>query len=280
VRKEALELALAAARNCFATSSYSLSDIDLLIYTGVYRDEFLSEPALAAMVAGELKMNDTIESQLDRKTFAFDLFNGAIGFLNACQVAAGMIQAQKMKRVMVVTAEIENNAKTLPIELRGVQETGSAVILDESADGKTGFGNFIFKYFPDYIDAFAAYTVLRDGKPYMHFEKDPNIEASYLQCICDTVQELLDIEQLPISQVKLVLPPQISSAFITALSEKMRLGKEGFVAVSRDDQDLFTSSLPYALQYVREQNLVKPGDVGLIIAVGTGIQVGCATYYF
>lgn len=280
VRKEALELAQVAARNCFAGSSYSLSDIDLLIYTGVYRDEFLSEPALAAMVAGELKMNDTIESQLDRKTFAFDLFNGAIGFLNACQVAAGMIQAQKMKRVMVVTAEIENNAKTLPTELRGVQETGSAVILDESADGKTGFGNFIFKYFPDYIDMFAAYTVLRNGKPCMHFEKDPNIETCYLQCIYDTVQELLDIEQLHISQVKLVLPPQISSAFIAALSEKMQLGKDRFVAVSCDNHDLFTSSLPYALHYVREQNLVKPGDVGLIIAVGTGIQVGCATYYF
>jgi len=280
VRKEALELAQAAARNCFAGSSYSRSDIDLLIYTGVYRDEFLSEPALAAMIAGELRVNDTIESQLDRKTFAFDLFNGAIGFLNGCQVAAGMIQAQKMKRVMVVAAEIENNAKTFPTELRGVQETGSAVILDESADGKTGFGNFIFKYFPDYIDAFAAYTQLRGGKAYMHFEKDPNIETYYLRCIHDTVQELLSIEQLDISQVKLILPPQISPAFIAGLSEKMRLGKNRFVDVSRDDHDLFTSSLPYTLQYVREHKLAKPGDVGLIIAVGAGIQVGCATYHF
>ena len=31
---------------------------------------------------------------------------------------------------------------------------------------------------------------------------------------------------------------------------------------------------------VREQGLVQPGDIGLIVAVGSGIQVGCATYYF
>ena len=103
-------------------------------------------------------MNDTIDSQLEKKTFAFDLFNGAIGFLNACQVATGMIQAQKMKSAMIVTAEIENNLKVLPTELRGLQETGSALILDQSDDGKTGFGDFVFKYFPDYIEAFTAAT--------------------------------------------------------------------------------------------------------------------------
>src|SRR5262249_54890538 len=77
VRKEALELAVAAAENCLAKSSYSRNDINLLIYSGVYRDDYLCEPALASMVAGELEMNDTIDSQLEKKTFAFDLLNGA-----------------------------------------------------------------------------------------------------------------------------------------------------------------------------------------------------------
>jgi 3-oxoacyl-[acyl-carrier-protein] synthase III len=46
------------------------------------------------------------------------------------------------------------------------------------------------------------------------------------------------------------------------------------------ERDLYTSALPYAFQYVQEQQLVQPGDIGLIINVGAGIQVGCATYYF
>jgi amino acid adenylation domain-containing protein len=281
VKREALTLAQAAARDCLERSSYSRSDIDLLIYAGVYRDEFLCEPALASMVAGELKINDTIESQRDKKTFAFDLFNGALGFLNACYVGAGMIQAQKMKCVMVVAAEIENNWETFPTELRGLKETGSALILDESVDGKTGFGNFVFRYFSDYVNAFKAYTVVQQGgKICMRFEKDPGLETYYLQCISDAVRELLNIEQLDLSQVRVVLPPQISSTFITELSNEMNVSRDRFVDVAHDGYDLFTSSVPHVLRHVREQNLVQPGDIGLIIAVGTGIQVGCATYYF
>ncbi len=58
----------------------------------------------------------------------------------------------------------------------------------------------------------------------------------------------------------------------------MNISRDKFVDVAR--KDLFTSSLPYSLEHIREQHLVKPGDIGLIITVGSGIQVGCATYYF
>ena len=278
MKKEALELASAAAEHCLARSSYKRGDIDLLIYAGVYRDDFLCEPALASMVEGKLLMNDAIDSQQDKKTFAFDVFNGAVGFLNACQAAIGMIQAKKMKSAMVVTAEIENNAETLPAELRGIQETGSAVILDASADGSTGFGNFVFKYFPDYIETFKAYTLQRSGKTTMHFDEDPDIESYYLECISAAVCELLSIEKLDLAQIKVILPPQISAQFITSLSARMNISRDKFVDVAR--KDLFTSSLPYAMEHIREQHLVKPGDIGLIITVGSGIQVGCATYYF
>ena len=269
-----------AAENCLAKSSYSQSDIDLLIYAGVYRDDFICEPAIASLVAGSLKMNDAPESQEDKKTLAFDTFNGAIGFLNACYVATRMIAAGKAKKAMVVASEIENNAKTRPTELLGIMETGSAVILDESSDGKTGFGNFVFKYFPDYIEALTSYTKQQDGKTWIHCERDANLETYYLQCIRDAVHELLSIEQMDISQINVIFPPQISSQFIANLSDEMNLSRDKFVDIAHAGHDLYTSSLAYALQYVREQHLVRGGDIGLIINVGSGIQVGCAIYYF
>jgi 3-oxoacyl-[acyl-carrier-protein] synthase III len=280
VKRETLELAQAASEQCLKASSYSQNDIDLLVYSGVYRDDFLCEPAIASMVAGVLKINDMIASPEEKKTLAFDLFNGAVGFLNACYASIGMIRAKKAKNAMIVASEIENNRDILPSELRGVEETGSAVILDESPDGKTGFGNFVFTYFTDYIQACAAYTVQRGGKTCLGVEKDPHLETYYLQCIPDAVRELLRIERLDISQIQVILPPQISSNFIAALSDKMNLSRDKFVDIVRERSDLFTSSVPYALQYVREQQLVKPGDIGLIISAGSGIQVGCATYYF
>jgi 3-oxoacyl-[acyl-carrier-protein] synthase III len=38
--------------------------------------------------------------------------------------------------------------------------------------------------------------------------------------------------------------------------------------------------LAYGLQHAWRHKLVRAGDVGLIVSVGSGVQVGCATYRF
>jgi 3-oxoacyl-[acyl-carrier-protein] synthase III len=38
--------------------------------------------------------------------------------------------------------------------------------------------------------------------------------------------------------------------------------------------------VPYALDHALRHQLVSPGDIGLIVSVGSGVQVGCATYRF
>jgi amino acid adenylation domain-containing protein len=275
-----LELSRAAAENALAKSSYSHKDIDLLLYAGVYRDEFLSEPAIAAILAGLLQVNDTIESQYDKKTFAFDVFNGSVGFLIACQAATGMIQGEKVRSALIVTSEIENNLIVRPNDLLGIAQTGSAVILGESSDGKTGFGNFVFKYFPEYVEAYKTYTKHKQGQTWIHAEKVSALETYYRRCMREAVDEVLKVENLDRSQIKVVLPPQISPEFVSSLSDELGFEKDIVVDVARENADLFTSSLPYALQHVQEQHRVQPGEIGLIITVGSGIQVGCAIYYF
>jgi amino acid adenylation domain-containing protein len=279
VEPQALSLLQDAAENCLAASSYQCNDIDLLINAGVYRDEFLCEPAVAALLAGKLQMNDDIKSPLDKKTFALDIFNGAIGTLNACHAAIGMIRAGKANNAMITAAEIENNRQHRPDTLYGLEEAGSALILDHSPDGVTGFGNFVFRFFTEYIDSLITNTEMFNGKTVLHIERDPHIESYYLQCIQETVQELLSLEHLDLAQIKVVMPPQISAGFISRLSDTLAIDRSRLVDVQAQ-HDLFTSSLAYTLQHVRKHKLVQTGDIGLIISIGSGIQVGCATYYF
>jgi amino acid adenylation domain-containing protein len=276
---QALSLLQGAAQNCLAASSYQRNDLDLLINAGVYRDEFLCEPAVASLLAGKMQLNDDIKSPLDKKTFALDIFNGAIGTLNACHAAIGMIRAGKASNALITAAEIENNRQHRPDVLYGLEEVGSALILDQSPDGITGFGNFVFKYFTEYIDALVTHTEIFNGKTVLRVERDPRIERYYVQCIQEAVQELLSLEHLDLAQIKVVLPPQISTEFIGRLSDALSIDRSKLVDVQAQ-RDLFTSSLAYTLQHVRQHKLVQPGDIGLIISVGSGIQVGCATYYF
>ena len=279
-KKDAVELAKIAAEDCLNKSCYSRSDIGLLIHSGVYRDDFICEPAIAAIIAGKLRLNDQGPFINKGKTFAFDIFNGAVGFLNACYNAIAMIQATKFKKVMVVASEIENNAEYLKDKLLGIMETGSAMILDESDDGRTGFGRFIFKSFTEYIDVFTSYIGQSKGRSFLEFMKNPNLEKFYSECVVNTVNELLNSEGLSLSQITAIFPPQISSGFIDELSKKMDVLKEKFVDLTHEGKDLFTSSVSYPFQFARDHNLVQTGDIGLIINVGSGIQVGCALYYF
>jgi len=93
-------------------------------------------------------------------------------------------------------------------------------------------------------------------------------------------EELLARDGIKRSEVDIVLPPQRSSVFVQRLSRAINLPLERCVDVSTDGLDLYTSSLPYAFQRVSEQGLARQGDIGLVLDVGAGIQVGAAIYRF
>lgn len=280
VEKHSLKLIGSAAEDCFGKSSYDRGDIDLLLYAGVYRSDYIFEPAIAPMVTGDLKINDTIKSAEDKKTFAFDIFNGAVGFLNACYAAAGMIRADRAKTAMIVTAEAANGSENFAKKAYDFEETGSALVLDESPDEEAGFGDFVFKYFPAYRDDLKVMVKPGCESPEIEIHKDPALYDHYIECIPGVVQELLDKQGLDMSQIKIIFPPQISSQFISKLGTKMNLPEDKFVDATINGKDIFTSSIPYAMRYAKDNNLIGTGDTGLIISVGSGIQVGCATYHF
>lgn len=280
-RSDAFELASVAAEDCLAQSRYSRDEIDILMHAGVHRNEFICEPAVAALVAGRVNCNGAIQvHEAENKTFAFDVFNGAIGFFNACYNSVAMLHSGRYRNVMVVASEIENNTHYDRHELLGIKETGSAMILDQDGDDDSGFGAFSFRYFTDHIESFTSYIGQDKGQNFLSFERDANLQQQYLSCITTAVKDVLEREGLTMDQIRTIFPPQISSEFITRLSDRLNVARNRFVDLALDGKDYFTSSLPYSMQWARQSGHVKSGDVGLIVNVGTGIQVGCALYHF
>ena len=276
--RDAVGLAVKAATACLDNSGVDPAAVDLILYAGVYRDDFIAEPAIAALVAGELGINDDIESPDDPKTFAFDVLNGAVGFLNACQIGVQMIGAGKAEHVMVVASEIENNSVDNGHPLYGLSETGSAVILSRAGD-TDGFGRFVFHHHPEYSEALTTYFQHRDGQSWLQIDGDPNLATRYLDCIPAAVEELLKLEEVDASEIAAVFPPYLSDADRTELAERLNIPSSRFVDLATES-DPFSSCLPYGLQHARRRNLVRSGDIGLIVTVGSGVQIGCATYRF
>lgn len=276
---DSLDLLNLAADICLNKSSYQRNDIGLLIHTGVYRSDNVLEPAFAALLAGKLHMNASF-SDKDKKTFAFDVFNGSIGFLQACYLAQQMIAAEISNTAMIVAAEFENNFKYFPDKMIGIRETASAVILDKNPVENKGFSRFLFKYHTEAIDAYTVNCSTKEVNPFFHIGKDPELGEKYVRTIQPLIVEILKQECIGLQEIDWVFPPQISTTFIHLLSEKLGLGFDKFIDVAGDGPDLFSSSIPYGMEYGFEIGLIKPGDIGLLIAVGSGIQVGCAIYHF
>jgi 3-oxoacyl-[acyl-carrier-protein] synthase III len=274
-----LELLDQAIGRCVADSSWQREDVALLIYAGVHRDEFLAEPAIAALAARRAGLNPQ-GPQDGRQTLAFDLYNGAIGFLQACHLACGFIQSGTYPMALVAASEVENNASCPGAPLTGIAQAGSAAILSVSPDAAAGFGQFVFRSFPEHIDAWTSRLVQHEGRTSVAFTRDPAFEDICLACITATLPELLEREGLRPQDIRAVLPPQLSAAFVARLRERWPVAGTAFVDIAAPGHDLYSSTLVHTLHHARERGLVRQGDIALIINVGAGLQVGCATYYF
>jgi 3-oxoacyl-[acyl-carrier-protein] synthase III len=274
-----VDLSSAAAEACLENFDGDRTGIEVLIYAGVYRTEYLVEPATAALIAGELGMYDDSSPVPEKRTLCFDVVSGAAGFLKALHVAAQMMQSKRAKRVLMVTSEIDCNAGHPEKACAGLEPTASALLLEAASEGE-GFQGFAFRDFPEYINAFRSHCDLFVPGGVLEVHRDAGWEELYLNCIEATVEGYLQETGLDRSAFRAVLAPQISPAFLDRLGQRLGFSDEVLVKVLRFKDDLFTSSLPYAFWELEQRGAVRPGELGLCLAVGAGIQVGCAVYRF
>ena len=276
--RDCVALATAAAAACLKQSSVPRDHLDLILYAGVYRNDILFEPAIAALIAGNLDIN--AESFGERRTLAFDVFNGAVGFTSALMVACQMIDSGSCNNVLVATSDVEI-CDGIRIEGSiGLQAMGSAVILAGSSDHRVGFGHTVLRNLPESEPAYRVHGEWRDKKGYIEAFRHENLDSMYLDAIPGVVQEILTHEGLSLSEVDHILPPQFPPSFIAHLGQSLDLPRDTFIEVVNNGKDPFTSAIPSVLQYGYRQNRFSPGDIGLFISVGAGLQVGCTIYYF
>ncbi|MGV0624314.1 amino acid adenylation domain-containing protein [Mycolicibacter minnesotensis] len=276
-----IQFAIDAAAACLQDSGVDRSEVGLVIHAGIYRDDFLSEPAVATLVAGEVGINAEPESADAPKTFAFDVLNGAVGFLNGCHIAAGMIGAGRTAHAMVLASEVENNSPESGYARNGFKETGSAIMLSPS-NGPEGFGRFVFGHHPEHQGALRTYTQESNGRMWLRVDRDPNLAAIYAGCLPETVKELLALEGLEPKDIDLVFSPYLPGGALDDLAAHIGVQRSRFVDLEAQGHtsDPFTSALPYQIADARRRGLVKPGDVALVLAVGSGVEVGATTYRF
>jgi len=249
--------------------------LGLLLYSGIYRQEFVSEPALATLVARELGLKGSCTGDGTRPLLAFDLMSGPPGVLMACQVAGRLLLSRSGLGVVAASEYCETPVSGQPA--LGIANTGSALVLDRSADA-TGFRSFYFDSHPEYLERYRSYALTdTSGPPRLGVVSDERQHDCYLEALAASVRAMLRREQLTLDDYAVIFPPQLSPEFLTRLAAVLEVERDRLVACGTED--LFTSAAAAGWEAARAR-AVPGGALGLFLAVGPGIEVACASYRF
>ena len=144
--KTSLELCRRAAEPCIKHSAYSKEDIGLVVSVAVYRDDYFCEPAFSSFVQNDLKINHDKTDSLGPKTLSLDILNGAMGFLNACQMCSAMITAGKIKAGLVVSSDLVNGSISEKGDLRNFFPPAPPCCFPERRTAAQGLRHFVSKH--------------------------------------------------------------------------------------------------------------------------------------
>ena len=275
---DALKLAANSVRACLQQSAHDARDVGLLVHVGVYRNDYLSEPALAAMIAREAELNHTATVDDEHQTLACDLLSGGTGFLHACFLASNVLLEKNLTAAIVTASEFENNRNVRPDHLLNVVETGSAVLLERSPDGREGFFGFAFLTLHDHVAARVTHTEAYQNMPALRFIEDPRWIEHCLDGVERAVVPLLADARLTMDEITTVMTSQPSREFRERLADRLGIDETRIVELSLDGKDPFTSAIPLALRRVRADRLASSGSMTLLVEVGAGLTVACALY--
>ncbi|HEY3451844.1 MAG TPA: 3-oxoacyl-[acyl-carrier-protein] synthase III C-terminal domain-containing protein [Myxococcales bacterium] len=267
--------AVHAGKQCLKQSIYNPNDVRVLVNAGVHRDRHICEPAIAAYIQHGLDIN--VEFQ-GRRTLAFDLLNGACGMLNAAQVVAALIEAGDAQVGMVVSSEANADANPDPSYL--FPTSGAAALLDVSPLRNVGFGRFVFQTHEEHVDLFASTVSLAVKLGKLSIRRAIEIEEIWLKHAGAAVDELLSTERLAKSEIDFVVPAQISPFFLQKLPERLGLPREKFVDLTANLADTHSTSTFLALHHLVSSGQATSGKRALLLAFGSGVTIGAATYRF
>ncbi len=282
----ARRLADAAARACLGHSGRDASDIDMLINAGVYREDNIGEPALAALIQEDIGANLGQPPIGGHGTFSFDLMNGTCGVLSAIRVEAGFLRSGVIRVGAIVTSDVDPDlAGPAAAPFRPV---GGAMLLDWD-DSLAGFTDFGAETFPEYEDLFVSGLNWQER----HGPRAPR-RGSRPQPDDDRRKARLPRPPgrlrrggrppLPAppgdghGRSRPARPRSLFPGFVDAL--RLRLGVPGdrVAYVTEDLEDAYTTGHIAALQAAIKSGRLGEARNTLMLAAGAGITVVLAMY--
>jgi 3-oxoacyl-[acyl-carrier-protein] synthase III len=282
----ARRLADAAARACLAHAGRKPGDVDLLINAGIYREDNLGEPALAALIQEDIGANPGQPPIGGRGTFSFDLINGTCGVISAIQLEAGLLRSGVIRLGAVVASDVEPNLAGP--EAAFFRPAGGAMLLGWD-DSLAGFTDFYAETFPEYEDLLVSGLVWQEqrgpsvpGRAAGHSQMVMHCKPGYLprlaECAEEATRRFLRRLGMGIDEIDLLVPAPAARGFPDALRAALGVPGDRMAYVAEDLEGAYSAAPIAALQAAVRSGRLGEARNTLLLSAGAGITVTLALY--
>lgn len=280
-----LSLALDAARDCLAHSTYTGADLDVVIDASITRyvdgTTHRFEPPLSYSIKEAIGAHGAM---------SFDISNACAGMLTGVFVLNEMIRRGQVRRGMVVSGERitglgTNAARTIrsifSLQLASLTlgDAGAAVIVDRAPAPAIQIAGFA---------TLAEHSRLCIGVPALHhpgavmFTRARKIHEVAMEDGPPLLDEILEAAGLKLSDIDWLIPHQTSVRAIKGAEKSLakRTGehpKHMVITVDEYGNTASTTLFVALHRYLTEGKLHAPDKV-LLLSVASGLQIGVVLF--
>ena len=281
------DLAIAASREALAMAEPGLSleqaalTIDMIVLATATGD-YVACPSTACIVQDKIGAINA---------GAMDIAAGCTGFIYALETAAGLLMSNPLrKRALVIGSEILTRFADWNDSASCVLfgDGAGAVVLEKTSHSNEGADK----------RGLLCSTLSADGSGAQHIffkgggSRDPfkdgqtiekticiqlNGQAVYyfaVKAITDTVQKLMEMENVTLEEVAIVIPHQANARIIQAAAKRLKIPDEKIYLNIEEYANTSAASIPIALDELNRAGKLKRGDLIFLVGFGGGLTYG------
>ncbi len=259
-----------AAKKCFETSNIEPNDIDLVLVATTSNSH--AYPSAACSIQGMLNIDDAI---------AFDIAAACTGFVYALSVADQFIRTGKVKKALVVGADL--NSRNLDEQDSGTVilfgDGAGAVILEASE--QEGIISTHLHSSADKNDMLVLPHAERgmEKSGYISMQGNETFKLAVRE-LANVVEETLAANNLDKKDLDWLVPHQANLRIITATAKKLEMDMSQVVVTLDRYANTSAATVPVALDEAVRDGRIKRGQLLLLEAFGGGWTWGSALVRF
>ncbi len=257
-----VDMAVIAAQRALDNAGLTINDIDLVIVSNVTAE--LDFPSVANQVLGRLGATNN--------TPGFDVRGACTGFIYALHCARAFFTSGIHNRILIIGAE----KMTRFVDM---SDRSTAVLFGDGA------GALIFEHSSSSYSGIIDTVVMSDGADFecLHGTCDnkivmngPETYKKAVQCMPAAADYIMEHAGITAENVDWIIPHQANLRIIHSCAQRLNFPMDKILITVDKHANTSSASGVLALAYAFDNGIIKPGQLVLYPAFGSGLTWGAA----